>query len=294
MSTSAFLLFSTSNYVNEYACSIIDLHDHVRTTRGESSTNVQLIVLNDAAKGGLHQAAMEANAKCSQEFVDCIKDVLKNDGKTVATTRFCWFETTKPQTEADFEKDTETIARHLTNSTVIFVVPGGNTHWLMSGLQRVPRIASMIQDSVGKGQAGYISFSAGTIAAGVYTMVNADEIKPNRFGDMPDYDGAGGLQLCNFTMRPHCDSDNSGKKQARMDGASSQFQWDRTVSHTKQTVACTLAGPCVPGAILAWGYRYFYEEDQHFLFLSDTQHDAYYQIGKHTNLDRFTARGMGK
>jgi hypothetical protein len=207
---------------------------------------VQLIVLNDAAKGGLHQAAMEANAKCSQEFVDCIKDVLKNDGKTVATTRFCWFETTKPQTEADFEKDTETIARHLTNSTVIFVVPGGNTHWLMSGLQRVPRIASMIQDSVGKGQAGYISFSAGTIAAGVYTMVNADEIKPNRFGDMPDYDGAGGLQLCNFTMRPHCDSDNSGKKKGK-DGWRKQSVPVGPYSVSHQTKCCMYAcGPLCP------------------------------------------------
>jgi hypothetical protein len=102
---------------------------------------------------------------------------------------------------------------------------------------------------------------------------------------------------CNYVTLP-CGltviQTTAAKKQARMDGASSQFQWDRTVSHTKQNVACTLAAPFVPGAILALGYRYFYEEDQHFLFLSDTQHDAYYQIGKHTNLDRFTARGMGK
>merc|ERR1712216_1004185 len=86
------------------------------------------------------------------------------------SSTFYFFSAQNQETEDDRLKDETKICEYLDSKdeVPIIVALGGNTNWLMTGLYMVPNIARKIRHQVLQGKAGYVSFSAGTVAAGQF------------------------------------------------------------------------------------------------------------------------------
>jgi len=132
---------------------------------------IRLIYIDDAAR------ANGDNTPLAEPFRNAIKEILGEKNWSVGhSTKFRLFGTNVKETQESRHKDAQSLDKYVKDDeyVTLFVVSGGNTNWLMQGFDWNTRFRDILTMAVREGKAGYISYSAGTIAAGLDADLNVD------------------------------------------------------------------------------------------------------------------------
>merc|ERR1719198_955909 len=156
------LLLSSSGSVDQYKAILNAL---MVAIQGERRTRkIRMISVDDAAR------ATDPRTPLAKIFRDKIRAILAEYNWTVGhSTLFRLFGTNVKETQESRHKDAQSLDKYVKDDeyVTLFVVSGGNTNWLMQGFDWNTRFRDILTMAVREGKAGYISYSAGTIAAGL-------------------------------------------------------------------------------------------------------------------------------